>query len=166
MLAILLDDVRVMMHRYITEDPKRLLAQLVYPIFIGLSCAIIVLWPAQNTVRRLFAQANDDAQMMAMYIDRYIPADARIVSGQWGIWFYISRTYLPIPAEYYESKIAEQVGKHLAISHFTDMHDLRAEYIIDGHENQVVQMVPFSSLQDDYELVYQNASYRLYRLKP
>ncbi|ABY36945.1 MAG: hypothetical protein KatS3mg054_1175 [Chloroflexus sp.] len=166
MLAILLDDIRVMMHRYITEEPKRLLAQLAYPIFIGLSCVIIVLWPAQNTVRRLFAEANDDAQMMAMYIDRYIPADARIVSGQWDIWFYSSRTYIPIPAEYYESKIAKQVGKHVAISHFTDMNDLRAEYIIDGHENQVVEMVPFSSLQDDYELVYQNASYRLYRLKP
>lgn len=166
MLAILLDDIRVMMHRYITEEPKRLLPQLAYSIVIGLSCAIIVLWPAQNTVRRLFAAANNDAQMMALYIDKYIPADARIVSGQWDIWFYSLRTYIPIPTEYYESKIAEQVGKHVAISHFTDMHDLRAEYIIDGHENQVVEMVSFSSLQDDYELVYQNASYRLYRLKP
>ena len=119
---------------------------------MGLS--IVVLWPAQNTIRRLTEQLNNDAPNMAAYIDANIPHHTRIVSGQWEVSFYSSRTYIPIPDEYYEAKIAEQSRRSFTITHFTSMNDLNAEYILDGSENRIVEMVPVHVLQRDYKPVF------------
>lgn len=163
LLSVVLSDIAKQW--YIMIDAKSVFQRIVYLMCVGMVLFIVVLWPAQNTVRRLAEQLNNDAPNMAPYIDDNIPHHTRIVSSQWEVSFYSSRTYIPIPDEYYEAKIAEQSKRFLPITHFTDMNDLNAAYFLDGSENRNVEMIPDHVLHRDYEPVFQNDSYCLYRLK-
>jgi len=163
LLSVVMSDIAKQWYTMINE--QSVLQRVLYLICVAMGLSIVVLWPAQNTIRRLTEQLNNDAPNMAAYIDANIPHHTRIVSGQWEVSFYSSRTYIPIPDEYYEAKIAEQSRRSFTITHFTSMNDLNAEYILDGSENRIVEMVPVHVLQRDYKPVFQNDSYCLYRLR-
>ncbi len=163
LLSVMLVDIANQWYEMI--DAKSVFQRVVYLVCVGMVLFIVVLWPVQNTIRRLTEQLNNDAPAMALYIDTSIPHYTRIVSSQWEVSFYSSRTYIPIPDEYYEAKIAEQSQRYFSVTHFTDMNDLNAAYFLDGSENRNVEMIPDHVMRHDYEPIFQNDSYCLYRLK-
>lgn len=135
-------------------------------MFITLLFGFIIMWPLQNTIRRLFEPADDAARIMALYIDTYIPPNDRIVSGQWEVHFYGKHLFVPIPDEYYNAKIAAQTHRSFQVSHFRTMHDLNAMYILDGSENRATEMVSPVELMRNYDIVFAAGEYCLYRLRP
>jgi len=139
---------------------KLALVALVISILI-----IVLVWPAQNTVRRVFEPVDTAAITMATYIDANVPPVERIVSGQWEVHMYSDRLFIPIPEEYYAVKIAEQIGKTLELPAMRSITDLQATYLLDGSENRVVEMEPPDRLHMWYEPVFQVGTYCLYRLK-
>ena len=66
---------------------------------------IMIVWPAQNTVRRIVKSDNHDAEAFAHYIKTSISTDALVASVEWDIDFLTDRTYLHIPQQFVEAHI-------------------------------------------------------------
>lgn len=163
LLAVALSDLWKWVKRLMAA--QHFIHQAASIMFIALLFGFMIMWPLQNTIRRLFEPADDAARIMALYIDTYIPPNDRIVSGQWEVHFYGKHLFVPIPDEYYDAKIAAQSRRSFQLSHFRDMRDLNAMYILDGSENRATEMVPPAELMRNYDIVFATGEYCLYRLR-
>ncbi|WP_066782706.1 ArnT family glycosyltransferase [Chloroflexus islandicus] len=163
LLAVALADLWKWIQRWMAT--QHFVHQAASIMFIALLFGFMIMWPFQNTIRRLFEPADDTARIMALYIDTYIPPNDRIVSGQWEVHFYGKHLFVPIPDEYYNAKIAAQTRRSFQVSNFRTMHDLNAMYILDGSENRVTEMVSPAELMRDYDIVFATGEYCLYRVR-
>jgi hypothetical protein len=164
LLIDLARSLRATMVSQAVRAPSSLVRQLgLLPILLVIS--FMVLWPAQNTLRRIRAGSNQPAREMASFIDAQLPAQAVVLSTELEIDFFSERAYLHVPWSVGRELIRyEQLGQQSGGRPTYELSRGPAEYLVEGPYGKVVRLFPRDSLRSDSELVATFGDYDLYRL--
>jgi hypothetical protein len=124
---------------------------------------ILVLWPAQNTARRIVKGDNQAAEKFAQYIEANPPPDVLIASEEWEIDFLTNRAYL------HHTKGGDTFIKHLQLGYPLEgeLYDVAAydpDYIIDGPYNKGVGFISPEFLESRGKLIVSIGEYGLYEV--
>jgi len=124
---------------------------------------ILVLWPAQNALRRIVRGDNHAPKAFAEYIEANVPQDALIASEEWEIDFYSNRPYLHHPGGFGTALIKYlQLGQPL-----TERYDVAVynpDYVIDGPYGRGTTLISREFLKSRCRLVVSIGDYALYQV--
>jgi 4-amino-4-deoxy-L-arabinose transferase-like glycosyltransferase len=133
-------------------------------ISVSLLILILVLWPAQNTVRRIVKGDNQTADEFAHYIETNLPPDVLIASAEWEIDFLTDRTYLHHPGSFAKAHIKHyQLGYPLE----GELYNVAAydpDYVINGPYNKDTGFISSEFLGSRGKLVVSIGEYDLYQV--
>jgi len=123
---------------------------------------IMLLWPAQNTVRRIVEGDNQTPEEFAHYIETNLPPDVLIASAEWEIDFLTNRAYL------HPTGLGDAYIKHLFLGHpLEESYDIAAyepDYIIDGPYNKGVGFISPEFVESRGKLIVSIGEYDLYQV--
>jgi hypothetical protein len=126
--------------------------------------AILIFWPAQNTLRRIVKGNNQTATEFATYIDANLPENVLIASEEWEIDFLTRRTYLHHPMKDHDLFI-----KHLQLGYpledYFDISIHNPDYIVQGPYNRGVGYIPKDFIESQGNLIVSIGDYELYQIK-
>ncbi|MGQ9626017.1 MAG: ArnT family glycosyltransferase [Anaerolineae bacterium] len=126
---------------------------------------ILIGYPCQNTIRRIVTAVPDPSpKQMARYIDLHLPSDARIMSEEWGVDFYSTRSYHHPPGSFGDVLIKHyQIDRSEEEIHF-DVASYDPDYILDGPSTKAWRLFSPTFLRNQCKLVISIGGYDLYQV--
>jgi len=123
---------------------------------------ILVIWPAQNSVRRIIKGDNDAPDEFAQYIEANVPQDALIASEEWEIDFFSNRSYFHHPGRFGTALIKHQLGHPLTERYDVSVYD--PDYVVDGPYGRGTTLISREFLESRCRLVVSIGDYDLYQV--
>jgi hypothetical protein len=125
---------------------------------------ILILWPAQNAIRRIVTEDNQAAFDMANYITANVPVNASIASAEWEIDFLTDHAYAHIPVHFIDAFINHfQLRQPLDEENIFDIRVYDLSYVVSGPFSKGTQFIPDDYLADQ-QLIASFGDYDLYQV--
>jgi len=149
-----------------TNAPFRSLKPLLKLGHLPVLCLILILilYPAQNTIKRIVQGDNHAAHDFAHYIETELPQNSLIASAEWEIDFLTNRPYLHHPRSFQTAHIRHHQLGYPLVGQPYNVDVYNPDYVIDGPYNKGTDFISKDFIRNKGQLLFSIGEYDLYKV--